>query len=224
MRRLGFRNRIEPVGDELHQIITNPSFAIGQRAFLVRTRSGNLLWDCISYIDDETVRAIEGLGGIDAIALSHPHFYSSMVEWSEAFGGVPVYVHNLDRTWVQRAHPKTIFWKGEKTSPLGGLEIVNLGGHFDGSSVLHLRTGAHGKGVLLSGDTIHVVMDRRWASFMYSYPNAIPLPARKVRSIASRIKPYKFANLYGGFEGGEIIGNADLAVQLSAERYVNRLR
>ena len=224
MRRLGFKNRIEPVDDDLHKIITNPSFGIGQRAFLVRTKSGNLLWDCITYIDDDTVTAVKRFGGIDAIAISHPHYYSSMVEWSEAFGGAPVYVHNLDRGWVQRKSPKITFWKGEKVSPLGGIELVKLGGHFDGSSVLYLRAGAHGKGVLLSGDTIAAVMDRRWVSFMYSYPNEIPLPARKVRAIASRIKPFKFANLYGAFEGGEIVGNADRVVQLSAERYISHLR
>ena len=27
------------------------------------------------------------LGGIAAIAISHPHYYTSMVEWSRAFGG-----------------------------------------------------------------------------------------------------------------------------------------
>ncbi len=154
LRQSGFKNRIEAVDDELYKIITDPSFGIGQRAFLVRTRSGNLLWDCISYLDDETVTSVKKLGGIDAIAISHPHYYSSMIEWSEAFGGAPVYVHSLDRKWVQRKSPKITFWKGEKTSPLGGLEIVNLGGHFDGSSVLYLREGAHGTGVLLSGDTI----------------------------------------------------------------------
>ncbi|MDA4128941.1 MAG: hypothetical protein OK422_05765 [Thaumarchaeota archaeon] len=224
MKRRGFKNRITRVESGLHQIITKPSFGIGQRAFLVRTKSGNLLWDCIAYIDEDTITAVKGLGGIDAIAISHPHFYSSMVEWSEAFGGVPVYIHKLDARWVQRSSPNTTFWRGEKASPLSGLEIIHLGGHFIGSSVLYWSGGATGKGVILSGDTLHVVMDRRWVSFMYSYPNHIPLSARKVRAIASRIKQYAFANLHGGFEGGDIIGNADRAVQLSAERYVDHLR
>src|SRR5690242_14431838 len=34
---------------------TQPAFAIGQRALLIRTPDGNVLWDCISLIDDATV-------------------------------------------------------------------------------------------------------------------------------------------------------------------------
>jgi hypothetical protein len=61
-----------------------PAFAIGQRALLVCTDQGNILWDCIATLDDATVTMIEGLGGIDAIAISHPHFYTTMVEWAHA--------------------------------------------------------------------------------------------------------------------------------------------
>jgi hypothetical protein len=32
-------------------------------------------WDCIAPLDDATVTMVEGLGGIDGIAISHPHFY-----------------------------------------------------------------------------------------------------------------------------------------------------
>ncbi len=106
-------------------------------------------------------------------------------------------------------------------TPLPGLQIINLGGHFDGSSVLHLSGGHFKKGVVLSGDTIYVVMDRRWASFMYSYANLIPLEASKVREIASRMRSWKFDDLYAGFEVREIIGGADLAVQISSRRYLN---
>jgi len=63
-------------------IYTKPSFAIGQRAFLVKTAEGNLLWDCVSLLDEKTQAKIRRLGGISAIAISHPHFYTTMVEWS----------------------------------------------------------------------------------------------------------------------------------------------
>jgi hypothetical protein len=52
---------------------STPAFAIGQRALFVHTDHGNILWDCIATLDDATVTMIEGLGGIDAIAISHPH-------------------------------------------------------------------------------------------------------------------------------------------------------
>ncbi|HVP23608.1 MAG TPA: hypothetical protein VMS77_06825 [Conexivisphaerales archaeon] len=224
MRRRGFRNRVERVRAGLHQIITNPPFAIGQRAFLVQTKLGNLLWDCVTYLDDSTISIIRDLGGIDAIAMSHPHLYGSFLEWSEAFGGIPVFLHELDRKWAQRKGEKITYWKGRKTSPLAGLELIDLGGHFDGSSVLYWRPDDAGKGVLLTGDTIYVVMDRKWVSFMHSFPNLIPLPARTVRAIASRIRPYEFEELYSGFEGREVVGGADRAVQRSATRYIDYLR
>src|SRR5262245_10618154 len=56
---------------------TRPQFAIGQRALLVCTPNGNVLWDCISLIDEATVTLIKGLGGLKAIAISHAHFYTS---------------------------------------------------------------------------------------------------------------------------------------------------
>ena len=42
---------------------TQPTFAIGQRALLLCTPHGNILWDCISLIDEATVTLIKGLGG-----------------------------------------------------------------------------------------------------------------------------------------------------------------
>jgi hypothetical protein len=65
---------------------TQPKFAIGQRALLLCTPEGNILWDCISLIDDATITLINGLGGLHAIAISHPHFYTTLVDWSHAFG------------------------------------------------------------------------------------------------------------------------------------------
>src|SRR5216683_917215 len=70
---------------DLYGISTVPTFAIGQRAFLIRTPVGNVLWDCLSFLDDSTTEIIRGLGGIMAVAVSHPHFYSAMASWGRAF-------------------------------------------------------------------------------------------------------------------------------------------
>src|SRR5215207_5224051 len=83
--RNSFR-RLEP---NLMGIGSTPEFAIAQRALLVQSPAGNVLWDCISLIDDATVDLLNGLGGVSAVAISHPHYYTTMVEWSRAFGGVP---------------------------------------------------------------------------------------------------------------------------------------
>ena len=75
---------------------------IGQRAFLIRTSEGNLLWDCVALLDDKTKAEIRRLGGISAIAISHPHYYTTMIERSRAFDNAPIYLHELNRRWVMR--------------------------------------------------------------------------------------------------------------------------
>ena len=157
--------------------------AIGQRAILVRTPSGNVLWDCIALIDEATVDVLKGLGGIAAIAISHPHYYTTMVEWSRALGGVPIHLHAADRQWVMRADPAVQFWDGDTKQIGPGLTLVRLGGHFDGGTVLHWADGCEGRGMLLSGDILQVVPSGH-VSFMWSYPNLIPLSAAKVRRMA----------------------------------------
>ena len=84
-------NTIKEHEPSLTGIGSEPRFAIGQRALLLQTPAGNLLWDCITVIDEATISAVQALGGVAAIAISHPHYYSSMVEWSRAFGNVPIY-------------------------------------------------------------------------------------------------------------------------------------
>src|SRR5713101_2309095 len=131
----------------------------------IATSSGSM-----SLIDDETAAGIERLGGLSAIAISHPHYYSTMVEWADRFDA-PIYLHEADREWVMRPSERIRFWSGETYALADGITLIRLGGHFPGGTVLHWKEGAGGKGVLLSGDIIQVVADRRWVSFMYSYPN-----------------------------------------------------
>ena len=107
---------------------------------------GNILWDCLPLLDQAVVECLKALGGISAIAISHPHYYSSMVEWSRAFGGIPIYLHADDHQWVMRPDKDIIFWQGETNSLGDGLTLIRCGGHFDGGTVLHWAAGAEGRG------------------------------------------------------------------------------
>jgi hypothetical protein len=182
-----------------------------------------MLWDCVSLIDDELVRAVEERGGIAAIAISHPHYYSSMVEWSRAFRDAPIHLHADDRQWVMRPDERIEFWHGETRPLAGGCTLVRCGGHFAGATVLHWPAGAEGRGALLSGDVIQVVPDRGWVSFMYSYPNLIPLPAREVERVTRAVEPYAFDLIYGAWWDRVITAGAKDAVARSAERYVRAI-
>jgi len=201
-----------------------PHFAIGQRGLLVRSIGGNVLWDCMSLVDGGAVRAVRERGGLDAIAISHPHFYGAMVEWSRAFGSVPIYLHSADRAWIMRSDQAIVSWSGDEREIVPGLTLIRCGGHFAGSSVLHWAGGAEGRGALLTGDTIMVTMDRRYVSFMRSYPNLVPLSAATVRGIAEQLVRYPFERIYGGWFDRAIRQDAKAALHRSAERYLQALR
>jgi hypothetical protein len=218
-----YRNQLDVEGPELISIVTDPKFAIGQRALHVRTPEGNVLWDCITLIDDRSVNAVLALGGVSAIAVSHPHYYASVVEWSRALGDVPVYLHAADGEWVMRPHPAIVFWHGDTHELAPGLTLLRLGGHFPGGTVLHWAGGAQGKGALLTGDVIQVGQDRKTVSFMYSFPNYIPVNVATVRRIVAAMEPYPFEQIYGAWFGQNIVSNAKEAFRYSANRYIAAL-
>lgn len=223
MQQEGFRNEFREHEPGLIGIGTTPSFAIGERALLLQHPQGNILWDCMTLLDDETEAEIRRLGGLSAIAISHPHYYSSMVEWAERFDA-SIYLHEADRQWVMRPSERITFWSGETLPLRDGVTLYRLGGHFAGGTVLHWQQGTNGRGALLAGDIIQVVADRQWVSFMYSYPNLIPLPPSEVRRVRDKVEPLEFERLYGAWFERIVMQDARAAVLRSADRYIRALQ
>ena len=215
----GHRGRIAEEGPGVLGVGTEPATAIGQRALLITTPAGNVLWDMVTYLDDELAGQIRDLGGVSAIAISHPHFYGSMIEYAHAFGA-PVYIHAGDRAWVARPDPAVEFWDGDTRQIGDGLTLINLGVHFAGGQVLHWAGGEGGAGALMSGDIVTVVQDRRWVSFMYSYPNLIPERPEVIRRALSLLEPYPFERVYGAWWRRVVAADATAAVRRSAQRYL----
>ncbi|QMU28441.1 MBL fold metallo-hydrolase [Adhaeribacter radiodurans] len=214
-----YRNDIQQVEPNLYQIHTTPKFGIAQKAYLLVNPSGNILWDCITLIDEDTIKFIQSLGGIQAIALSHPHYYSSIVNWSRTFNNAPIYIHASDKEWVTQSDNAIQFWEGKILELIDSISIINCGGHFPGACVLHWPAGADGKGVVLSGDTLQVAMDRQSVSFMYSYPNLIPLRQAEIIAIRDALQGVNFERMYGAFEP-YIKQNARQAFDHSIVRYL----
>lgn len=206
----------------VYSLQISPHFGIGQRAFLIEGPDGNILWDCLSLIDEASKARIAAMGGLSAIAISHPHFYSSMIEWSAACGGVPIHIHADDGEWVQRRGAALHPWRGE-TLPIGQATMIRCGGHFNGSSVLHCPWLESGRGALFVGDTMQVTMDRKFVSFMRSYPNLVPLDAKAVTAISKTVQPYRFEAIYGAFPGRTVESNGNGVVERSAERYLKAI-
>jgi hypothetical protein len=211
------RNALRDEGGFLG-IGTEPKFAIGQRALLVPYGSSNLLWDCVTLLDDATAEEIARRGGLTAIAISHPHYYSTMVEWAHAFS-CPVLVHEADREWIMRPDPAIELWSGETRSLGAGLTLIRCGGHFPGGAVLH-----RSEGDLLTGDIVQLIPDRGWVSFMYSYPNLIPLPEPAVRAIVAALEPFAYERLFGAWWGTVIERDGRAIVERSAQRYISAMR
>lgn len=214
-------NAIHPEEEGLYSIRTTPKFAIGQTAYLAKAEGFNLLWDCVTYLDPATIEEIKAMGGVDAIALSHPHYYSTQVEWAEAFDA-KIYIHEDDRRWVARMSERIVFWSGDRLELHEGVTLHRIGGHFKGAAIAHWQNGDSGKGVVFAGDIIRVVGDPKWVTFMYSYPNFIPLPSQTVRRIAAYMKGVPFNRMYDAFNR-RIPNRAGEAVQKSADRYVAAL-
>ncbi len=202
---------------------TAPAFAIGQRALLLQTARGNILWDCISLLDEATVAIVKALGGLIGIAISHPHYYASMVEWAHAFD-VPIHLHGGDRQWVMRSDPAIKFWDGDTLQLADGVTLIRCGGHFAGGTVLHWAQGAGGKGALLSGDIVQVLPNRNFVSFMRSYPNFFPLSAPAVERIGKLLAPYSFDIIYGAWFDRIVPRDGKAIVKRCVERYVAAIR
>jgi hypothetical protein len=215
--------RIEHDGDLLGIGVVE-RFAIPQRALLIETDVGNVLWDCVGVVTRAAIDEIERLGGIDLIAISHPHFYSAMVEWSDAFGGVPILVHEADRGWISRPSPAIACWRGDDHVLSPTVRLLHLPGHFPGSSALHWAAAPGDRRVLLSGDSLHVAGDRRHVSVMHSVPNFVPVGPRVIHDLRARLDGIAIDDVYGFTWGLNIIGDARAAIDESFDRYLVAIR
>ncbi|KAK2608878.1 hypothetical protein QQS21_002591 [Conoideocrella luteorostrata] len=210
-------------------ILTQPQVAIGQRAILLCSPKGNVLWDCISYIDDDTIRRINDLGGIKAIVVSHPHYFSTTCEWGKAFD-CPVYLSAEDEGWLGRKTEHIKLWKEQSIDLLDGeFQAVKAGGHFPGSSVLLWKPEKK----LFVGDTVTVVPsgnhpDNRLPgkisfTFMWSYPNMIPLSPDEVLKVWKAIAPLDFEDAYTAFWTRDCRGLGRKRLLESAQIFVSMM-
>jgi glyoxylase-like metal-dependent hydrolase (beta-lactamase superfamily II) len=206
----------------LHQMTVTPRIGIGHKPLLVQTSAGTVLWEPPGFISPAAIDAVRRLGGITAIAGSHPHLMGAMVSWSRAFGDVPIYFNAADEKWIVYPEPWIALWSGEVTV-LPGIRLVQCGGHFAGSCVLLWERGAEGAGVVLTGDTVFIGPDNKTISVMRSYPNRIPLPEGAVNQIRDRLEPLPYDRMYGSF--GEVVTTgARAVVRDSLERYIRWIR
>ena len=197
---------------------THPSVGIGQTMQVLETPTGSIIWDPIGYVDDAACARVLASGPVTAIASSHPHMFGVQVEWSRRLGNPPVLVADADREWLGRKDPAVEFWSGSREITKG-VTLHQVGGHFQGSSVLHWDAGAGGNGVLLTGDSVFPNPDHRSVGFMRSYPNHIPLSGAVVERIVTQLEPLRYDRIYGNFNNA-ISADAKAILRASADRHV----
>eukprot|EP00271_Cylindrocystis_brebissonii_P017450 TRINITY_DN454_c0_g1_i1.p1 TRINITY_DN454_c0_g1~~TRINITY_DN454_c0_g1_i1.p1 ORF type:complete len:241 (-),score=41.59 TRINITY_DN454_c0_g1_i1:893-1615(-) len=222
MSSSGHRNCFQVVEPNLYGIGTVPKFGIGQRALLVKTPEGNLLWDCITLLDQATEDIVRALGGLRAIAISHPHYYAASTEWSRVFK-CPIHVHAWDEAWVTWPHVDLQLWEGDQKALWGGLSLVHVGGHFAGAQILHWKEGAAGEGAVLTGDILQVCPDLKSVSVMRSFPNFVPVSAPQIRRIQQKLESWQFGRVHGAFWDLVIATEGKDKVKRSLERYLTWL-
>ncbi|KAK9797021.1 hypothetical protein WJX73_007575 [Symbiochloris irregularis] len=214
----GYHSTIKEEAPNVWSFGIEPKFGIGQRSWVLQSGKGAVMWDCVPLLDEKAVQKIRELGGLQAITASHPHFFSAMVDWAELFD-TKIFLPETARPWADqcRNDARITFWPGNKHELADRVTILRLGGHFRSSSVLHWDNPDLG-GALFTGDTVFATPDPRWVSWMYSFPELLPLPAREVARIRDALKPWKFQRLYAAFTSIE--QDADEVVQRSAGRYI----
>jgi len=210
--------KILKLSESLYEFMITPRFAIGQRAFLAISESGNILWDCIPLLDEATIEFIESKGGLKAIAFSHPHYYSNMNQWADAFD-CPIYIHVNDKIFIHDKGPRVTLWTGFTKDLWDGITIYNIGGHFPGSSIVRIPKMSK-EGVVLLGDTLYLSPSLKHFALMYSYPNRIPLPRQEVLSVKEKLSRVPFDTLYGFYSYQNVHVDAKKLVDVSLDRYL----
>ncbi|MCJ1287372.1 hypothetical protein MMC26_006721 [Xylographa opegraphella] len=214
MREGAFENKWQQdeIDHRVHSVWTEPKFGIGERAILLQTEHGNVLWDLIAFLDEATIEKIKSLGGIKAIVISHPHYYTTYVEWAQAFH-CPVYTSFEDAEWLDRQDTLDVerrLIRGFTETILDGVTAIKTGGHFDGSLVLHWERQLFIADSLLTVQSAYYHVDRLPGTtsyaFMWSIPNFIPLPPQKVMQIWRAVRPFEFTSTHGAFVDTDVRG------------------
>ena len=88
--------------------------------------------------------------------------------------------------------------------------------------MLHWTRHADRQRLLLTGDTLQVMADPHQVTFLWSYPNMIPLSAMTVRRIMGALEPWPVDRIYGFSAGRQILEDGSAAIAHSAQRYIGQ--
>lgn len=185
-------------------ILTEPSTGIGQTPILIKTSRATYMWDCNAFLSENLFNQLTTMQPpLKAIAISHPHFFSTSLTWSRCLK-VPLILAAADKHWFQRlsdVKEGEIEWVHNVASLEDGVTMIQCGGHFPGSSVLHwdrslepeFESDKHCRtGIILCSDTAMIQPTQQGFTFQWSVPNMIPLNPHEMKGIADRLRDVPF--------------------------------
>ncbi|KAL9061582.1 MAG: hypothetical protein Q9162_000114 [Coniocarpon cinnabarinum] len=157
--------------------------------------------------------------GLKAIAISHPHFYTTHTLYSHHFPNTPIHLAANDTEWLMHpplsssSHTYLEGAVGATKELVPSVTLIKAGGHFAGSLLLHWD------GHLFLADTIMTVPSAftphprpRGVNsyvFQWSIPNAIPLSPPIIMGIWDAVKNFDWHTTHGAFQGMDVHGHGD---------------
>lgn len=205
------------LSENLYEFTIDSTFGIGQRALMVISDEGNILWDCIPLLNEKVIEFIKAKGGLKAIAFSHPHFYSNMNDWADVFD-CPILIHKNDAEHIMVKGKHLNLWEGDELELWDGMKLFLIGGHFAGSSILHVPYLSKG-GSIICGDTLFLSPNKQHFSVVWSSPNRMPLPLIEIRRIQARLEGIPFDAFYGYIGIQNLTENVKEILRKSFVRY-----
>ena len=176
---------------------TTPRFGLDSHGWLLLEPEGNVSFEAAPCYDDESLAAIEGLGGIAVIAASHPHGYGALWQLQQHFDP-PLLIQKEDLQWT-KAFRVTRPWD-ERHEIRPGLVLHHTGGHYEGHAVLHDAR----RGAVFVGDALKLDFDEagrvRALSTHKAFHKQIPLSPNEARRYRSVFERLEFDTVFTPFE------------------------
>jgi hypothetical protein len=141
-----------------------------------------------------------------------------MNEWAEIFD-CPVYIHKNDEEHIMARGMHIQLWEGDEMALWDGMKLICIGGHFAGSSILHVPFLSK-KGSIICGDTLFLSPSKKHFSAVYSSPNRIPLPLTEIRRIKKRFDSIPFDCFYGYIKTQNLFTDVKETLEISMAKYV----
>lgn len=170
---------------------------------------------------------IASRGGLRAIVISHPHYYTTHQDWARTFD-CPVWVSEEDaEEWVSRRdgddgdgdddgqgrRRRRLIPRGRVEEDVLGagnevVKAIKVGGHFPGSLVLLWEKKLFVADSLVTTPSALYHVNRRPGTnsyvFMWSIPNMIPLPPSEIYKIWQALRKHEFESTHGAFVGTDV--------------------